>query len=575
MIKKTFFLIPKNLKKQFIFIIFLIFMGSILEMLGIGLVFPIIAVFSSEDLFYDNLFRFGVDESLIKNLLVYTGFSLVQFLILLFFFTFTLRTLFLIVVVKFQIRFILRLYEKLSTKVFKNYLSKSYSFFFKNNSAFLIRNISGETSIFSNYVLNGIITLISEGLLLLSILILLLIIDFKITSYLVIIISFIGMIIYFLGKKKITSASILRQELEGKRQKNLQTLYNIKEIKIAQLEKFFYENFQFLSKKLKKVNDTYLFLQQLPRFLIEFFSILILGSVIFFSSRNLDNSIVPLLAVYAASAFRILPSVNRIIQNFNQINFGKPSIDTLYDTFSNIKKDTNLYKTSNERISFESVELKNISFSYDERKQIIFNEINFHIKKGDFIGIVGPSGSGKSTFVNLICGLISPTKGEILINNNLNLNDITNEFLNFTGYLSQNTSLFDDTIKNNICLSDDQKKAFDEKNYQDVIKKAQLDDFIEKLPLKNDSIVGENGITLSGGQKQRVGIARALFKNPDLLIFDEPTSSLDNKTSEKLIQIIKDLNKYKSIILITHDENIVKNCNKIIYLDGKGNFNVK
>ena len=97
----------------------------------------------------------------------------------------------------------------------------------------------------------------------------------------------------------------------------------------------------------------------------------------------------------------------------------------------------------------------------------------------------------------------------------------------------------------------------------------------EKLPLKNDSIVGENGITLSGGQKQRVGIARALFKNPDLLIFDEPTSSLDNKTSEKLIQIIKDLNKYKSIILITHDENIVKNCNKIIYLDGKGNFNVK
>ena len=131
MIKKTFFLIPKNLKKQFIFIIFLIFMGSILEMLGIGLVFPIIAVFSSEDLFYDNLFRFGVDESLIKNLLVYTGFSLVQFLILLFFFTFTIRTLFLIVVVKFQIRFILRLYEKLSTKVFKNYLSKSYSFFLK------------------------------------------------------------------------------------------------------------------------------------------------------------------------------------------------------------------------------------------------------------------------------------------------------------------------------------------------------------------------------------------------------------------------------------------------------------
>ena len=574
MIKKTFFLIPKKLKNKFILIIFLIFFGSILEMIGIGLVFPIIAVFSSESLFYDNLNRFNIDKIFIQNILNHTSLTLVQFLIVLFFFIFTLRTLFLISVAKFQINFILKLYQELSTKIFKNYLSKHYSFFFKNNSAFLIRNISGETSIFSTYVLNGIITLISEGLLLLSILILLLIIDFRTTAYLVVIISFLGALIYLISKKKISVASELRQDLEGKRQKNLQTFYNIKGVKISQLEKFFYDNFQFLSKKLRDVNNIFLFHQQLPRFLIEFFSILILGLVIFFSSKSLDKNIVPLLAVYAASAFRILPSVNRIIQNFNQINFGKPSIKVLHETYLDIKKDTNLYHIIDKSFRFESVELRNMSFSYGNRVKNVFDKINFKINKGDFVGVVGPSGSGKSTFVNLICGLLSPSNGKIIINNKFDVKDKSHEFLNFTGYLSQSTSLFDDTIKNNICLSNSQKKI-DEIKYLEVLKKTQLFDFIDKLPSKNDTIVGENGINLSGGQKQRIGIARSLFKDPDLLIFDEPTSSLDKITSDKIIHLIRDLNKTKTIILITHDESVVKNCNKIIRLDGKGNFNDK
>lgn len=572
MISKFIYLIPEYLKKKFLLLSLIIFIGSLLEMIGIGLVFPIIAVFSSENLFYEISSDFGLKRDVVESILRSTGLSLVQFLITLFFFVFTLRTIFLVGVAKYQINYILNLYLKLSSNIFKNYLSKDYSFFFKNNSAILIRNISGETSTFSTYVVNGIINLISDSLLLIFILSLLLTINFEVTLYIVLITSLVGSIIYFSLKKKISIASYLRQDLEGNRQKNLQTLYNIKEIKISKLEQFFYSNFTNISKKLKNVNNTFLFFQILPRYLIEFFSIFILAIVIFVSSQSLDDKIVPLLAVYAASAFRILPSLNRILQNLTQINFGYPTINTLYETYKDTKENK-FFKPPKIKLDLSSIELKNLYFSYENREKLIFNNINFKLNKGDFVGIVGPSGSGKSSFVNLLCGIIPPTKGDIIINENLRLKEISEDFLNITGYLSQNTSLFDDTIKNNICLTFNDK--FDEKKYNDVLNHAQLEYFVQNLPLKSDTIVGENGITLSGGQKQRIGIARALYKNPELLIFDEPTSSLDKATSDKIIQIIKDLSKSKTIILITHDEKLVNNCNKIIRLDGKGNLNEK
>lgn len=570
MLNKIYFLIPKNLKNFFFLIIFFIFFGSLLEMIGIGLVFPIIAVLNSEELFYSNLIKLGINPDYVKNFTLNINITLFDFLILVFLFIFVLRTFFLVGVVRLQINFILKLYKELSTTIFKNYLTKDYDFFFSNNSAFLIRNISGETSIFSNYVVNGIITLISEGLLLVVIVFLLLAVNFKTTSIIIILLTTTSYLIYFFFTKKILLTSKFRQELEGQKQKTLQGFNNIKEIKISQLELFFYKNFEDLSNRLKNINETYLFLQQLPRYLIEFLLILILGSIIFFTSNSINLNIVPLLALYAASAFRILPSFNRIIQNFNQINFGKSSINVLYETFSSKYKNYNFKKKVYKKLNFKNLEIKNLSFAYNENKKI-FKQINLEINKGDFIGIVGPSGSGKSTLVNLICGLIEPNEGEIIINKNFNLKDIKYKFIRSIGYMSQNMNLFDDTIKNNICLNKFEiNKNLKQKSYQMSLIKSQLNTFIKSLPNKDSTMVGENGINLSGGQKQRVGIARALIEDPEILIFDEPTSNLDKTTTGKIIQIIKNINKSKTIILITHDKEIVKYCNKIININPKG-----
>jgi ABC-type branched-subunit amino acid transport system ATPase component len=570
MLNKIYFLIPKKLKNFFFLIILFILFGSLLEMIGIGLVFPIIAVLNSEELFYSNLIKLGIDRDYIKNFIFNTNLTLAQFLILVFFCVFLLRTFFLVCVARFQINFILKLYNELSTTIFKNYLLKDYNFFFTNNSAFLIRNISGETSIFSNYIVNGIITLISEGLLLFVIVALLLAVNFKITTIIIILLSIFSYLVYFFLTKKILIATRSRQELEGQKQKTMQSLNNIKEIKISQLELFFYKKFEDFNNKLKDINTTYLFLQQMPKYLIEFLSILILGLVIFFTSNSINSNIVPLLALYAASAFRILPSFNRIIQNFNQISFGKSSINVLFDTFASEYQKYDFEKQVYKKLNFEHLEIKNLTFSYNERKKI-FEKINLEINKGDFIGIVGPSGSGKSTFVNLICGLIEPDEGKIIINKNFNLKDIRYNFLRLIGYMPQNVNLFDDTIKNNICLDKFEiNKDLNQKFYQMSLANSQLNTFVESLPKKDDTIVGENGINLSGGQKQRVGIARALIANPDLLIFDEPTSNLDKITTSKVIEIIKNLNKKKTVILITHDKKIVKYCNKIINIDQNG-----
>ena len=571
MLNKIYFLIPKKLKKFFFLIILFIFLGSLLEMIGIGLVFPIIAVLNSEELFYVNLIKLGIEPDYIKSFIVNINLSLAQFLILVFFFVFLLRTFFLVSVTRFQINFVLKLYQELSTTIFKNYLSKEYNFFFSNNSAFLIRNISGETSIFSNYVVNGIITLISEGLLLFVIVALLLIVNFKTTSVIIIfLLGIFSYLIYFFFTKKILLSSKFRHEFEGQKQKTMQSLNNIKEIKISQLELFFYKKFEDLNNKLKDINQTYLFLQQMPKYLIEFFSILILGLAIFITSNSINVNIVPLLALYAASAFRILPSFNRIIQNFNQIGFGKSSINILCDTFASKYKKNDFEEQVYKKLNFEHLEIKNLTFSYNERKKI-FEKVNLEINRGDFIGIVGPSGSGKSTFLNLICGLIEPDEGQIIINKSFNLKDIRYSFLRSIGYMSQNINLFDDTIKNNICLDKFEiNKDLSQKFYQISLVNSQLNTFVESLPEKDNTIVGENGINLSGGQKQRVGIARALIANPELLIFDEPTSNLDKITTSKIIEIIKNLNKKKTIILITHDKEVVKYCNKIINIDQNG-----
>ena len=274
--------------------------------------------------------------------------------------------------------------------------------------------------------------------------------------------------------------------------------------------------------------------------------------------------------MFAVAAFRTIPSVNRILNAKQTIKFLLPSLNNLKDDLNNEKINVQIINSAtfklNEKLPFEnSIDINNVSYKYPNTNKDVLTNLSFSIKKNEYVGVVGQSGSGKSTLLDLIMGLIIPDKGQILIDKvNINTNLIS--WQNRVGYVPQSVFLIDDSIKNNITFGYN-SESVDPKQIIDVCKKAQIYDFINSLDKKFETNVGEKGIKLSGGQIQRLGIARALFSNPDIIIFDEATSSLDLKTENEFLEGLELLRGKVTIIFVSHRKPSLKYCNKIIDLD--------
>ena len=253
-----------------------------------------------------------------------------------------------------------------------------------------------------------------------------------------------------------------------------------------------------------------------------------------------------------------LSTLKTIISSYNHIKDEINYLDENANSSNVIKKEINLNKY---------VELKNISFSYEKNNDFALSNINLKIHNGDKIGIIGRSGSGKTTLINIILGLIKPDNGEIIIDEKkINFDNFT--WSNNLGYVPQETYLIDDTIKKNILFGVEENIETLEK-LKKVAKKSQIFDFVMSQNKKFDTEVGERGINLSIGQRQRIGIARALYRNPKLIVFDESTSSLDFETEKNFINDVFEQNKDETIIFISHKKDALIKCNKIYDLNKK------
>ena len=267
---------------------------------------------------------------------------------------------------------------------------------------------------------------------------------------------------------------------------------------------------------------------------------------------------------------RFIPSASRIIGSLQLFRFASPTIDLILKenlltknlTDKIIKDKTNIGDHS----FSSSINLKNLSFKFENKNEFILKDINLEIKKNEIIGIYGVSGSGKSTIVDLISGLLSSTSGRITMDNEAIKKNIFSWRAKF-GYVTQNTYLLDDTIKNNIVFGD--TSNFDDSRFKNAIDLSQLSKFVNELPDNVETIVGERGVMLSGGQIQRIGIARAIYHQSDILIFDESTSALDFTTEQKIMDEIINLKNKKTIIIISHKISILKICDKIYELKDK------
>lgn len=560
-------LLNSKFKLRFIIIIILSVFAMLFETAGITLVIPFISIF----LYNENIFDILSNYSLFVFLIDLTFNQLIFFILIFIFLFFLLKMIYLVFFSYFQSKFSYDLVAHFSFYLYQVYLLKPYSFHLDNKSSKLIQNIVPEMKNFHQYIIMPLNILVAESFIIIGLAFLIFIIEPKGFIILLFSSSLLFGAYYYLIKNKLYSLGSNRIFYDNLRIKNVQNSFNgIKEIKIFQKEKEFlnlYKFFNINSANAGKIHQT---VENFPRIFIEFFGVIaiIFFTYIFLNQTNTNLTIIEKFGLFGLAFFRLIPSINRILMSVQNIRYGKSIIDELIIELKNKQQLVTLIQPNSTKTEFNKLIFKNVSFSYDNANNKIFEDFNFKIQRGDVIGICGASGSGKTTFINLLLGLIKPTKG-IIEFNDMNLKDNYANWYSLISYVPQHLFLHDESILKNITFNFSDK-TFDEELLQKSIQKSQIREFILKLPEGINTNVGEKGVKISGGQLQRIGIARAIYKNSEILIFDESTNSLDNKVEKELMNDIYNLSKNKTAIIVSHNISILKECDKIYQLiDGK------
>lgn len=533
-------------KRIFIFLLIFSVIVLLLEIISIGSIFPIIYSISDES-FYQNFPLFKKLEIYFE----YNSYNFSIFILSILFFVIFIKNILLTFFYWLETKFIFETQETVSKNLFYNLLNKDYPFYLENNSADLITRIRTDSNVIRETI-SALLSLIQSLIFVFGILCFLIVVEpvgFLITGSIFLI---FGSIFYYFSSKKSSRLGVNRQIEEIQRTKKLQESFGgIKEIKTFLKKNIFVNDYEKLAKRIAKTYYLRGFILKLPRVFLETLIVLvvIIFTILLMNKSSDDLKIYALIGVFAVSAIKILPHLNSILNSLNIFKFSASPI--------NYYGKHILSKSSNERIIEKGIPIhfnqditfKKVSFKYPNKEEFILENINLEINKGDRVLVGGITGSGKSTLIDLILGLQKPISGEILIDSQTFKSENFN-WLKKIGYVPQNIYLFDDTVKNNITM-DAEDKEFDERSLKNCLRTAEIFNFIESLPKKENTLIGEKGSKLSGGQKQRIGIARALYKNPEIIIFDEATNALDKNTE---LKIFENINKYsdKTFIFINH-----------------------
>lgn len=540
----------------------LIFIGMISETLGIGLVVPAIALFMQDNIAitYPKLAPIiGFLGNPSKTELIAGG-------LMVFVFVYLFKNLFLSYLAWQQNKFNTEVMVNLSRRLFTLYLRQPYAFHLQRNSSELIRNIVNEVGYYLNTGLNSGMIIITEGLVLIGIVILLIIMEPVGALGLFLIIGLAGLTFQKLTRNRVSRWGNTRQAHDGLRIKQVQQgLGGVKDVLLLGREADFLNQYNFHNRAQAEASLKMAFLQALPRLWLEVMavtSIAVLVLLLIAQGRDTE-SIIPVLALFGAAAFRLLPSIGKILAAAQSVRFGDSVLEML-------KSELQLEIHSEDKVKEHTslvgnIDLKNICFTYATASSPALKNISLTIHKGETVGFIGPSGSGKSSLVDVILGLLHPESGEVLVSEKP-IRDNLRAWQNQIGYVPQSIFLSDDTLRRNIAFGLEADKI-DNAAVDRAIQSAQLTQFIQSLPDGLETIVGERGVRLSGGQRQRIGIARALYHNPEVIVLDEATSALDGNTESDVIESINALKGSKTIIIVAHRLSTVENCDRIFRLE--------
>jgi len=566
-------------KKTFLLykMVLLILVATILEVFGITLIIPALHFISDPEKLIFTLEQ-SLSSDLFLNILIFLKSMTIKQVGIIFFifilFIFTFKFFFLILVAWLSSKFIMDIQKHVSEKLFNVYINQEYEFYLKSNSSVLTSTVLKESSVFAGTIMSSIITLITEGSIMIGFAFLLLVFNPQLSLILIAITGIIISLYYTLIKSKVKIWGKKRQDHDALKLKNLyQAFENFKIIKFYGIEKFFKKKFFFHNRIAADMDRNTFFLSKIPNIGMEYLVLILLVVaviVIVLSSSNINELIIQ-LGVYVAVSFKILPSVNRSLNSITGLRYGSTVVNLIYNELN--KENTEIIKSNKineeddqvDQIKFEKeIELKNVSFKYDDNKDHVLKDVSIKIVKNDFIGVVGESGSGKTTFLNIILTLLNSYTGKYLVDGQeLRQKDLV-KWRKKISFVPQEPYLIDDTLVKNIAFGIDESLINIER-VQECLEIAQFN--VNKKNL--DAVIGEKGVQLSGGQKQRISIARALYNNPDIIIMDEPTSSLDIETEKKIIYSINELSKYKTILLVSHRKSVLSECNKIFEIKEK------
>ena len=547
-----------------LFMVLMMIFGAVLEACSVSMVIPVVGVVIDEN----SIQKYEIVRNIYNALHMQsiTQFALLMMTALIL--IFIIKNIYLYWQLKLMYRFVYTNQFRTSERMMKNYLRKGYEFYLNADTAVIQRNITSDVNNMYALILS-LLQLISEVIVFVVLLGVMVASDWKMTVIIALPLLATLFIIKKVVKPIMNKAGKENQDFYSGLFKWIsQTVQGIKEVKIAGKEQYFTEEYIKCGRGYVNAVQKYTLYNSIPRLLIETVCIasLVGYMMILVSQGESVKEVTAVLSAFVVAAVRMMPCANRINNQLTSMAFYQPFFmgvsDNLQDEISGENTDMSFAEVAKEKLPVKkSIELRDITYHYPNAEPLIFDHADMEIPVGAAVGIVGASGAGKTTVVDILLGLLDIQTGGVYADG-VSIKENYRSWLKNVGYIPQMIFMLDDTIRKNVAFGI-AGEEIDEERLWEVLKEAQLDEFVKSLPEGADTSIGERGIRISGGQRQRIGIARALYYDPEVLILDEATSALDNDTEAAIMDSINSLHGRKTLIIIAHRLQTIEKCDMI------------
>lgn len=547
----------------------MIFIGGLLETLGVSAMIPVVQALLAPDELMGYIDRIPVVKNLCDALSITTVKQVTMALLYGMMAIYVIKNLYILLLTYMQNTFITKNRNRMISRVMAEFLNRPYEKYLGADIPTVFRITDSDIPQTFSLIL-AMLQLASEAVVTCLIFMVLLLNDPGMTLFIIAVFGLLTLFIVKVFKPRLNRIGARNQAIQSRIAKwRIQATYGLKDVKVLNREEFYVRNYYETGKVGAEVARNYAVLNNMPRLLIEtVFIVSVLGFLVVYINGGGDiTAMVTTISAFAIAAVRVLPSVNRINTYITEIAYTQPSLDFVYDNLQEgMKTDAMLAErraySQVEKLKLDhQIELDHISFHYPDSDKNIFEDAHMIVPKGKSVGIIGTSGAGKSTIVDILLGLLHAQTGMITCDG-VDIFKNYESWLAQIGYIPQSIYLIDESIRDNIAFGIDADKI-DEKRIWEVLEEAQLKEFVEELPEGLDTTIGDRGVRLSGGQRQRIGIARALYNDPEILVFDEATSALDNDTEAAVMEAVNSFHGRKTMIIIAHRLNTIEKCDMI------------